>query len=158
MARTGRPRKPTHLKIIEGNPGHRKIDDTEPQPEKAAPPCPKHLIGEARKEWRRAVKLLTEMGIITKADRSALAAYCQAYARWVEAETKLQTETMIYRTPNGYPVLNPYWTIANKAMEQVHKFLVEFGFSPASRTRIKGSAAPPQKTEVSPTAKYFNRR
>lgn len=157
MARTGRPRIPTHLKIVAGNRGKRRLPiETEPQPEKVAPPCPKHIQGEARKEWRRASKQLLEMNILTKVDRAALAAYCQAWARWVDAEKRLQDEPMVFKSPNGYPVISPYWVIANKAMEQIHRFLIEFGFSPASRTRIKGSAAPEtDKENHDPAKKYF---
>ena len=49
------------------------------------PPCPGHLTAAAAKEWRRVAKALHGMGVVTAIDRAALAAYCQAYGRWVEA-------------------------------------------------------------------------
>jgi P27 family predicted phage terminase small subunit len=55
----------------------------------ALPRCPTHLSDAARKEWRRLATPLHDAGILTLADRAALAAYCQAYARWVEAEERL---------------------------------------------------------------------
>jgi hypothetical protein len=44
MAR-GRPPKPTALKVFEGNPGKRDLNNQEPQPKKGAPSCPKTLKG-----------------------------------------------------------------------------------------------------------------
>ena len=55
----------------------------------ALPRCPPHLSAVARKEWRRLATPLYAAGILTLADRAAFAAYCQAWARWVEAEAQL---------------------------------------------------------------------
>jgi P27 family predicted phage terminase small subunit len=106
------------------------------------PELPSHLSAEAVLEWHRITKELLALKILTKVDRAALAAYCQAWGRWVDAEDHLRLEPMIFKSPSGYPVLSPWWSVANKSMEQMRNFLTEFGLSPASRTRIKGSAAP----------------
>lgn len=50
-------------------------------PLSALPRCPDHLNDVARKEWRRLATPLFDAGILTLADRAALAAYCVAYAR-----------------------------------------------------------------------------
>ena len=33
-------------------------------------------------------------------------------------------------------MLNPYLSIANKAMDQMRRFLIEFGMTPSSRARV----------------------
>jgi P27 family predicted phage terminase small subunit len=137
----GRKPKPSHLKLLAGNPGKRPIPANEPQPTKGQPPRPRHLVGEARKEWRRICGELSQLDILTMADRAALAAYCQAWATWVEAEQHLRTEGLVLKSPTGYIVENPYVGIGHKAMGQMRAFLVEFGLSPASRTRL-GVAKP----------------
>jgi P27 family predicted phage terminase small subunit len=38
------------------------------------------------------------MGVLTTIDRAALAAYCQAYGRWVEAEERMRESSLIYKT------------------------------------------------------------
>ena len=86
MATRGRKPTPTAIKELEGNPGKRKLNDKEPRPEKKAPSCPKWLEPEAKKEWRRLAKKMELMGVLTEVDMAAFAGYCQAYARWKEAE------------------------------------------------------------------------
>ena len=44
------------------------------------------LLPEAKKEWKRLASSLEAMGVLTMADLTAFAGYCQAYARWKEAE------------------------------------------------------------------------
>ncbi|GKY89888.1 phage terminase small subunit P27 family [Sinisalibacter aestuarii] len=67
----------------------------------ALPRCPSHLSDAARKEWRRLATPLHEAGLVTLADRAALAAYCQAWARWVEAEEHLRKTPSLLKTPSG---------------------------------------------------------
>jgi len=155
MAHRGRPPKPTKLHILHGNPSKLKLPRNEPEPETGAPALPSHLAGEAILEWHRIVKELLTLGILTKVDRAALAAYCAAWGRWVEAEDHLRMEPMIFKAPSGYPVISPWWSVANKAMEQMRNFLTEFGLSPASRTRIKGSAAPATDDKLQGARKFL---
>ena len=86
MATRGRKPTPTAIKELEGNPGKRPLNKNEPKPTKKAPPCPKWLEPEAKKEWRRLAKKMEQLGVLTEVDMAAFAGYCQAYARWREAE------------------------------------------------------------------------
>ena len=103
------------------------------------PRCPPHLTEVARREWRRLASPLYEAGVLTLADRAALAAYCQAYARWVEAEEKLQQTPPLLKTPSGYVQPSPWITIANKQSELMGRYMAELGLTPASRTRMAAS-------------------
>ncbi len=42
-------------------------------------------------------------------------------------------------TPNGSFTYSPHWVAANKAADQVDKFLQSFGMSPSSRVRVRQS-------------------
>jgi P27 family predicted phage terminase small subunit len=127
---------PTSIKLLRGNPGKRPLNGAEPKPRAKIPPCPAHLDDEAKREWRRTSRELANAGLITVVDRGALAAYCQSWSRWVEAETNLRKAGMVVKTKNGHPMLNPFLTIANEAMRQMKAFLVEFGMTPSSRSRV----------------------
>ena len=70
----GRKPKPTRLKLLEGNPGKRRINGQEPQPPWTLPSCPAHLSPSAKAEWKRLAKTLNAVGLLTQVDRAALAA------------------------------------------------------------------------------------
>ena len=134
----GRKPKPTVLKVLEGNPGKRRINDREPTAPAGLPDCPDYLDDVARDEWQRTGEVLRDMGLLSLADRTALAAYCTAYSRWVQAEAAVKKYGTIVKSPDkGFPMKSPYLTIADQAMESMRKFMVEFGLTPSSRSRIK---------------------
>lgn len=128
--------KPTHLKLLEGEPNKNRINKNEPKPRPVMPKCPKHLSKIAKKEWKRIAPELKRLGLLTIIDGSALAAYCTAYARWVDAEELIKKHGVLVKAPSGFPMQTPALAIANKAMEQMVKYLTEFGMTPSSRTRI----------------------
>src|SRR5215207_2629350 len=132
----GRKPKPTALKLISGNPGKRPLNTREPKPAHSIPTCPAHLNPSGKAEWKRLVQQLHSLGIISQLDRAVLAAYCQAYGRWVEAERKLQETPILLKTPSGYVQPSPWLAIANKQLELMSKFMAELGLSPASRSRV----------------------
>ena len=132
----GRIPKPTALKILEGNPGKRRINGHEPKPPASLPDCPAHLSVEAKLEWDRIAVSLNQVGLLTQADRTTMAGYCQCYGRWVEAELKLAETPSILRMPSGYIQQSPWLTISNKALELMAKYMVELGLTPASRSRM----------------------
>jgi len=133
----GRKKKPTKLHLLHGNPGKRKISKDEPQFNPEIPDCPEHLNEEAKKEWQRITPQLYQVGLLAKINRTALAAYCQAYSRWVEAEGLIKKHGVLVKSPSGFPMQHPALAIANKAWEQMMKALVEFGMTPASQARVK---------------------
>jgi P27 family predicted phage terminase small subunit len=135
----GRKPKPTVLKLLEGNPGHRLINRDEPKPHLCIPTCPAHLSPTAKAEWKRLARQLHDIGILTALDRGALAAYCQAYGRWAEAEKNLKQTPALLKTPAGYAQPNPWLAIANKNLELMQKFIGELGLSPSSRSRVTTS-------------------
>ena len=132
----GRKPKPTALKLIEGNPGKRPINGREPKPPASVPTCPAHLSASAKAEWKRLARTLNEIGLLTQIDRSVLAAYCQAYGRWVEAERRLAETPPILKTPAGYVQISPWITISNKQVELMTRLMGELGLSPTARARL----------------------
>jgi P27 family predicted phage terminase small subunit len=154
---------PANVHMLRGNPSKLPLSQLldSLQPEIEVPGCPAHLMPEARKEWRRITPELERYGLVSKLDRGALALYCQAWARWVWAEQQLQRAVKLAEakreaaealgevydggdgytvpTPSGHMSYSPHWVIANKAMEQVNKYLADFGLSPSSRGRVSPS-------------------
>lgn len=149
--------KPTALKLLEGNAGKRPLDlAAGVNPRIEIPSAPKHLSAEARKEWKRITPLLEELGLISGLDRTALALYCQAAGRLAELETafngmvaKKVAEGKDYAdavyacsyavTPSGYEQQSVIVQLLGKHREQVNRYLMHFGLSPAARGRVQAS-------------------
>lgn len=136
MGLRGTAPEPTALKLHRGNQSKRPLNHWEPQPLPMPPTCPTHLDTEAKKEWRRLVKILMRMRVLTEADRMALASLCQAWSTMSKAQQKLNETGMLLKTPSGYVQQNPLISIVNSCMETVTRLSREFGLTPASRTRL----------------------
>lgn len=132
----GRRPTPTRIKLLTGNPGKRPLNPHEPRPEPALPECPRELSPLARQEWERLSGELAKLDLVTHLDRAALAAYCGAYALWAEAMEQVQKFGTMVKSPTGYPIQSPYLAIANRQAEIMLRVASEFGFTPASRSRI----------------------
>lgn len=145
---SGPPPKPTQLKKLAGNPGKRPLNANEPKPPKPdrVPYAPRHLNDDAKKEWRRMGGALLQLGLYTELDYAALAMYCQAFGRWIQAErmvTELGEVLLSTQTSNYYQ--NPWFHVANRAWDQMLKMLSRFGLSPADRARL--SVAQPEEQD-----------
>ena len=91
---------------------------------------------EAKKEWRRLAKQMEQIGILTEVDMAAFAGYCQAYARWKEAEEFITQHGSIVKTPSGYWQQVPQVSIAQTYLKIMNRFAEQFGLTPSSRSRI----------------------
>jgi P27 family predicted phage terminase small subunit len=158
----GRKPKPTHLKLVTGNPGKRKLNAKEAKvkapPKLPSPPA--HLSDDAKGEWKRVATQLHKAGLLTELDTAVLGAYCQAFGRWVQAERAIDElatdgplhKVLMLRTKDGNPIQNPLVGIANKAMLDMARYAERFGLDPSARSRIH---AEPPEGEPDPADRYF---
>jgi P27 family predicted phage terminase small subunit len=136
---------PTHLKLLRGNPGKQRLHD-EPQPEQLpdVPSPPPFVTGYAADEWWITATELHRLGLLTKVDIPALAAYCHAFGQWrmaAESLAKMQANDpvmngMIIKTKYGDAAMNPLVSIVRKHAGDVVRYAAEFGLTPAARSRI----------------------
>jgi P27 family predicted phage terminase small subunit len=160
MATRGRKPKPTHLKLVMGNPGGRKLNDAEAKVAADMPEPPRELGYDALAEWDRVSAELFRAGLLSSVDRAALAAYCDAYGIWAQACLVLDEMAdgdgayrgLLITTDNGNLIQNPVVGVRNKARADMVRFAAEFGMTPSARSRI--TASPPREEE-DPAAKYF---
>jgi P27 family predicted phage terminase small subunit len=157
---SGRKPTPTALKLVKGNPGKRALNKREAktQPSKSSPPP--FLNEDALAEWERVAGLLFTAGLMTELDRAVLAAYCQAYGRWAEAERALArmaakdeaNRALMVKTVGGNAIQNPLVGIANKAKADMVKYAVEFGMTPSARAKV---AAGDPAAPADPAQEFF---
>jgi phage terminase small subunit len=122
--RTGRPRKPTALKVLQGNPGKRPLPKAEPTPpggEVERPRMPKR----AAMVWDRYAPMVMGMGLLTPVDVPAFATLCGLIA---------QSE----RNPEEMP--------ANR-IGRMESLFGQFGMTPSSRARL-GAVLNAQPTDA----------
>lgn len=141
----GRKPKPTHLKVLSGNPGKRPLNEHEPKPRPIAPKRPSWLVGEARREWERVAPALEKLGLLTEIDGAALATYCQSYSIFVQATKEVRKHqreakklTITYTNKAGFEneIPHPSIKVARDAAATMKSFMTEFGLTPSSRGRI----------------------
>lgn len=149
----GRKPKPTKIKQMEGNPGHRHLPVDEPEPtamtELDLRP-PDHLDRIGRNLWKRTIRAMPA-GVITKADRAVLELYCDAYAQWRHVRKLLSDITAarvrdgydgilrsggVELTPNGLFQTSPLVTQMRQWSAMTVKLAAELGLTPAARPRL----------------------
>ena len=141
----GRPKKPTNLKLVEGNRGKRPVNQQEPDPDyldDLAPPA--HLSPGAQEVWRLWAPQLRRARLLTVIDSPMLEKGCEAEAMYRRA-TQRAAERPVYgksvvdddgqATERGDQI-NPWLIVQSMAFKQVTAVLREFGMSPAARARV----------------------
>lgn len=137
----GRKKLPTNIHILKGTARPSRINKNEPKPEIEIPEEPEHLSEEAAKEWNRISVVLRDLGLLSQIDMAALAIYCQTYGRMVKYEKIVKEKGELYKDPKGNVTLSPAMWVINKAIQQCHRMLVEFGMTPSSRSKVSASAS-----------------
>jgi len=151
----GRRPKPTHLKVVTGNPGKRKINDKEPTPAREIPSPPEHLSDWGKVAWGKLTVLLDGMGILTVADTLALERLCDLYATILRLRQQIDIEGNTYTTKTqmgdflikGHPAVGQLADVDRR----FKSYLVEFGLTPAARTKVKVDGG----EEEDPLSQFF---
>jgi P27 family predicted phage terminase small subunit len=155
----GPPPEPRVIKLLKGNPGKRRLRD-EPQPQ-IPPTCPEppsFVVGYAADLWWETAPELHRLGLLSRVDVPALAAYCYSYGQWrqaTEALAKMQANDpvmngQIIKTKYGDAVQNPLVSIVRKYAADMVRYAGEFGLTAAARARLGAAGyAPP-----SPPSKF----
>jgi len=133
------PRKPSKLKLLEGNRGRRPIS-SEPEPMPGAPPMPPGMPSAAQTLWKHLVPELEALGLLTLVDGGALEGACRAIAQGRAADKAI--EKLQKRIGSGRSEEHDFYrlsilnAVSRKAWGQYRAFCIEFGLTPASRTRL----------------------
>ncbi len=153
----GRRPRPTTLKLVSGNPGKRAINKKEPKPKRVIPSCPDYLPQVSQVAWGRLSVVLDRMGVLTEADAAAMERMVDCYADIIECRKLIQRDGRTYKVTaqNGFDELikaNPAVAMLRAADAQFKAYLVEFGLTPAARSKVHASD---DQEDEDPLAKYF---
>jgi len=141
----GRKRKPVGIRMLEGNPSKKPLDNSINSEDinsvignsenNGIPKKPKWLSDRARLEWKRLSPYLKNLGLLTPLDRSSFASYCQLYADWVECKLEMRK----LKEDGSKEAIKKYKELfrrANQLFEQWKSLATEFGLTPSSRERL----------------------
>ena len=98
---------------------------------------PDWMSDEAREHWLGLSPELEAIGLLTSIDTQAFAVYCQSYAELIQAEDELLKGGRTQTTKDGFVRKSPWLSVRDEAHKRMMQIGGQFGFSPASRTRIE---------------------
>jgi len=156
--RSGAPRKPTALKLLQGSRVRNR--EQEPQYEPGIPDCPARLQEdpEAKSHWDLLSSRLQASGVLTKGHGEALAMLAEALADYGRARAQLKAmrfQQLIVEEkydPTGAKLLyrrvkeNPLIRRSERLAVLCSRLLGEFGLTPITQAKIN-SAKPPTETD-----------
>lgn len=136
---------PTAIKLLHGNPGNRTLNADEPQPTKGVPEMPKGMGLAAKRHWRIFVRELASVGVLSIVDGIALGEACISAALAEKYRNVALAEPMVeepYFNKEGELAgvkwkVNPATAGYITCSKNMKGFLLEFGLTPASRTKLK---------------------
>ena len=99
--------------------------------------CPDWLSAEAKKEWRRVVPELIDIGIISGIDQALLAAYCAQYAVMVECEAYIIEQGGICKYLEGRnSQTSPHLAALAAARKYIKTVSAKFKLSPGAGAEL----------------------
>jgi len=162
----GRKNTPTALKVLTGNPGHRPLNDAEPEYDNVIPECPLELDEVGLKEWDSLSKTLVDAGVLTVVDANTLAVYCWIWSQityFTSLIPKLEVELNLL-TEQAAEIDNDETAWHKSRIKTIKKdigtarselrhlstqnvsYSALFGLDPSSRGKIRANK-PPKKNE-----------
>jgi P27 family predicted phage terminase small subunit len=138
----GRKPKPTHLKLVAGNPGKRPLNEAEPKPKGNLNDPPGWFSDEQRAIWLYAIEHAPP-GLLKRLDASVLVVWVVAAEIHQRAALLCRDELTTVTPEKGVVIQSPHLSIVNRQATIMMRAAAELGFTPASRSRVRvGEDAP----------------
>lgn len=151
----GQPRKPTALRVLEGDRADR-MPVNEPVPDTAEVERPASLPDRAAEVWDAVAPDLIRKGVLTPWDTDMLAAFCNAVivnrdaAAEIE-ENGVKCSALVRETANGDLIYdlrrNPAWGVFRESAATMASLGGRFGLSPADRAGLSIGQADDDDTD-----------
>lgn len=162
MAAVGR--KPTPAALIDPVEHKKSYDEIEARKEAEASlqtksdlRCPSYVSKEAKKEWRRIMKLYRGMDaeILNDLDVMALVMYCEATAVYKKAqETWVKYQQVVAVNPEAQRVLDKCFQTMERQTKIISSLSEQLCLTPVGRARMGMNAA--KKHEPNPIDDIFD--
>lgn len=142
----GRPRTPTSLKLVAGNPGKRALNKQEPDPDYLQDlTAPAWLKPAARAVWDEMAPQASKAKLLTEVDVQAFAMACVALAEYRRASDRVDADGSVKikkvvneegKVVEAGEYLNPWAGAQSMYYKQAMAAFAQFGMTPRARTGI----------------------
>ena len=141
MTKPGRKAKPTALKLIEGNPGNRPINEHEPAPPKVYnPDAPEGFTSVQIAKWDEVVGKLGKIRILTELDLDSVEIYVREWVNYHVALADVADRGKLLQLASGGVMWNPQWTQLKHSQSVCRSIMSEFGMTPSTRVGLVADA------------------
>lgn len=147
MAQVGRKPKPVELHMLAGTFRKDRHGGETQKPEPKEPEMPRGLLPpEGRKLWHSLAPQLAKMGLLSEMDGVALTMLCIHYAAAARAAKTLWDDGQVIEGSKGQARKSPGHQILRDNSAALRAYLVEFGLTPSSRSKLQ--AAIPEEPDL----------
>lgn len=137
MATRGRKPKPTAQKVLEGNPGKRRLTVGEPRPGASqVRRMPRGLSPRAQELWHRLADDMADLGMFSDVDIPAFMLMAEHYAVARAALAIVTEDGMTVVDENGLARKHPLLQVFRDNSTAFRAYATEFGMTPSSRARL----------------------
>jgi P27 family predicted phage terminase small subunit len=134
----GRKPIPTEIKELKGTLEKSRMLKNEMSVElsNTIPDAPEDLNEEAKQIWVKICEELKRNRILAVVDLDLVESYCHEMALYKHATRMIKQKGGVFKSPSGYPMINPWLTIKRQALKSATDLGVLFGLTPSARSRI----------------------
>ena len=132
----GRHKKPVELKIIQGNPGKRKLPKIKNlrTDENFLPSF--ELDDHAQEYFNHFHDILKEQGVLKSSDIMELTMLAYYSGKFKEVTEMLKGQNFSCMSDKGNEYQNPLWGLLNTFQDKIQKMLIQFGMTPVARDAV----------------------
>ena len=136
MGARGPRKKPTALKVLEGNPGKRKLNRNEPKPSKENVRPPEWLTDGGRAMWDMYSTSLMNCGLLTDPDCIIFGAFCSDADMLAKMYNELKDKEKFIGKSVNKIIANPLLLEVDRVMNRMLAISKRFGLTPSDRAEI----------------------
>ena len=133
---SGRPRKPTGLKLVEGNAGKRGVNAGEPEPMLLNDLAPsKRMEPRSKAVWLEIAPMLRSMQVLTIADVMALEMLCDSIADYRYSRQQ-RGDDFVVTSAKGSEMISQWLVAQQMSARRADTMMSSFGMTPAARSKL----------------------
>jgi len=135
------PRKPTHLKAVQGTARKDRSNASEPVASSALPTAPDYLSPRSVEKFLQLCAILEGMGVASRDDSDALAMLAGLIVEIEEDIVLIESIGAFYVPSEASGIIRAHPAVSRLSVnrQRAQALLGEFGLTPAARSKVSAS-------------------